>query len=232
MRIGSLFAGVGGLELGLERAGLWPTVWQVEKDPYASKVLAKHWPEAKRFDDVCTVGAHNLEPVDLICGGFPCTDLSVAGRKAGLEGRESGLWFEFERVVGEMRPAWVVVENIHHAWRKWVPVVRRAFWALGYTSVPLRLSAADVGAWHRRRRVFVLAHADGANLRLLARRWSGTGRQEAAQPQHDGRWPGPPRVQRAPDGLPYGVDRNRCIGNAVVPAQGEAIGRAIIGATP
>lgn len=108
MTLGSLFSGIGGLELGLERALGCRTVWQVERDPYARHILARHWPEVERFDDVRTVGQHNLTPVDLLCGGFPCQDLSAAGKGAGLEGARSGLWYEMRRIIDELRPTWVV----------------------------------------------------------------------------------------------------------------------------
>lgn len=83
--MGSLFAGIGGFDLGFERAG-FKTVWQVEIDRYCRKVLERHFPHAKRFNDVREVGARNLEPVDVICGGFPCQDISNAGKRAGIEG--------------------------------------------------------------------------------------------------------------------------------------------------
>ena len=116
MKIGSLFSGIGGLELGLERAipGA-EVVWQVEKDEYARRVLAKHWPEARRFEDVRKVGRSNLAPVGLVCGGFPCQDLSYCGKGAGLDGERSGLWSEFARIIGEMAPLglrYVVLENV------------------------------------------------------------------------------------------------------------------------
>ena len=101
VKIGSLFSGIGGLELGLEWAGVGHTVWQVERDPFCRSILARHWPSAARFDDVRTVGAHNLEPVDVICGGFPCQDISYAGKGLGLAGERSGLWYEFARIIGE-----------------------------------------------------------------------------------------------------------------------------------
>lgn len=181
LTIGSLFAGIGGLDLGLERAGLGPVLWQAEIDPFCRRVLAKHWPDARRYEDVREVD-ESAPRVGVLCGGFPCQDLSHAGKRAGLAGERSGLWFEFLRVVGELRPGWVLVENVHQAWRKWVPVVRGTLGRLGYASVPLRLSAAEVGAWHLRRRAFVVAHADGQRLRDLSRRWVEAAREVAAEP--------------------------------------------------
>lgn len=99
LTIGSLFSGIGGLELGLEWAGLGPVKWQVEQSGFCRRVLAKHWPNVRRFRDVREVGSAELTPVDLICGGFPCQDLSSAGKGAGLAGRLSGLWWEFLRVA-------------------------------------------------------------------------------------------------------------------------------------
>src|SRR6476661_6834913 len=111
LTFGSLFAGIGGIDLGLERAGM-RCAWQVEIDDYATRVLAKHWPDVTRFRDVRSVGAHNLTPVDLLAGGFPCQDISDAGKRAGIEGARSGLWSEFARLIGELRPRYVLVENV------------------------------------------------------------------------------------------------------------------------
>ena len=115
MKLGSLFSGIGGLELGLERAfgGSLETVWQVEKEPFCRQVLERHWAHAKRYDDVRTVGAHNLEPVDILCGGFPCQSISIAGKQEGLANEEkSGLWWQFHRIINELRPPVVVLENV------------------------------------------------------------------------------------------------------------------------
>ncbi len=169
LTIGSLFSGIGGLELGLEWAGLGPVLWQVEKDPFCRRVLAKHWPNVARFHDVTTVGGAALARVEVICGGFPCQDVSAAGRGDGLtETSRSGLWFDFARVVGELRPRVVIVENVASGMRRWLPTVRRGLHLLGYDSTAYQLSAADVGAPHLRRRIFVVAHAD-----RLASRQSG-----------------------------------------------------------
>lgn len=162
MTIGSLFSGIiGGLELGLEMAGLGPTLWQVEREPFPRCVLQHHWPESRLFDDVCTVGKANLAPVDLVCGGFPCQDVSSAGKGAGLAGERSGLWREFARVVAELRPSWVVVENVQSGARRWFDAVVRELEQLGYAVLPVPLAARDVGAPHRRERLFIVANADG-----------------------------------------------------------------------
>lgn len=164
LTVGSLFAGIGGFDLGLERAGM-TVKWQVEIDPFCRAVLEKHWPHVRRYEDVRTVGS-GLERVDVICGGFPCQDLSSAGKRAGLAGERSGLYREFIRIVAAGRPQAVIVENVHHSWRQWVPVLRRALWELGYTSLPVRMRASDFGADHERARVFVVAHVDASVLRI------------------------------------------------------------------
>lgn len=166
LTIGSLFSGIGGLELGLEMAGLGPTVWQVEQSEFCREVLAKHWPDVARFHDVREVGAHNLPPVDLVCGGFPCQDVSSAGKGAGLAGKRSGLWFEFARVVSEMRPRIVVVENVASGAKRWVDAVVAGLEQLDYEALPVPLSASDVGAPHKRSRVFIVAYAHGESLRI------------------------------------------------------------------
>ena len=159
MRIGSLFSGVGGLELGLEAAGVGHTVWQVEADEYRRAVLARHWPSAERYPDVRYGDSANLAPVDLICGGFPCQDVSSAGKRAGLGGARSGLWYEYLRIVSELRPEWVVVENVASGAAAWVDAVLAGLGEQGYACLPIPIAAADVGAPHERARIFVVATA-------------------------------------------------------------------------
>lgn len=169
LTIGSLFSGIGGLELGLEWAGLGPVLWQVEIDPNARAVLAHHWPEVTRHEDVRTVGAATLAPVDLICGGFPCQDVSSAGKRAGLDGARSGLWFEFRRVVSELLPRWVVVENVAGGADRWLDAVCAGLAELGYSCLSVPLAAADVGAPHLRSRVFIVAaYAHGNRQPVVA----------------------------------------------------------------
>ncbi len=157
LTIGSLFSGIGGLELGLERAGLGPVLWQVEIDPYCRAVLAKHWPDAERFDDVRNVG-DNLPRVDLICGGFPCQDISNSGGRAGIGGERSGLWVEYLRLVRLLQPRFVVVENVAALLVRGIDRVLGDLAESGYDSEWDCISAASVGAHHLRDRLFVVAY--------------------------------------------------------------------------
>lgn len=164
LTIGSLFSGVGGLELGLERAGLGPVLWQAESDPYCRRVLARHWPEARRYTDVRHVDAH-ADRVDVVCGGFPCQPVSVAGQRRA-QADERWLWPEFARVVRELRPAWVVAENVPGLRSAGLRDVLADLAALGFDAEWSCLSAAQVGAPHLRRRLFLVAsHPDRASLR-------------------------------------------------------------------
>jgi len=168
LTIGSLFSGIGGLELGLERAGM-RTVWQVEMDDYATRILERHWPDAIRFRDVRAVGAHNLPPVDLICGGFPCQDISYAGKGAGIAGERSGLWTEFARIVRELRPRYVLVENVAALLARGLDVVLGDLAACGYDAEWDCIPAAAVGAYHLRDRIFIVAYTHGErNVRAAA----------------------------------------------------------------
>lgn len=160
LTIGSLFSGIGGLELGLERAGLGPVLWQVEIDPYCRAVLEKHWPGVRRYEDVRLVRGADLAPVDIICGGFPCQGISSAGNQLGLEDPRSGLWAEYARVVGEVRPRFVVVENSPFLAGNGLERVLADLAALGMDAIWFPVSCADVGGPHLRERLFVVAHAD------------------------------------------------------------------------
>jgi DNA (cytosine-5)-methyltransferase 1 len=240
MRIGSLFSGIGGLELGLEAALGGETIWQVEREDFARRVLEKHWPGARRFDDVRTVGAHNLEPVDLICGGFPCQDVSWAGAGAGLDGERSGLWSEFRRVVRELRPVYVVVENVAALLARGLATVLGDLAASGYDAEWSTVSACSVGAPHMRQRLFVVAYADSVDGRARIR--DSASRAKRPVPAFDGaassradwraRLANPSALYGGADGLPDCMDRNRAIGNSIFPQIPEMIGRAILAAEP
>lgn len=162
MKIGSLFSGIGGLELGLERAELGSVAWQVEADPFCRSVLDRHWPEAARYDDVRTFDARSAGPVSILCGGFPCQDVSVAGRRTGLDGARSSLWLEMLRIVEEAQPAAVVVENVPGLARRGLDVVVGGLRGASYAVEGSIIGADDVGAPHRRKRLFIIGYRRGA----------------------------------------------------------------------
>ena len=160
--IGSLFSGIGGLELGLEaglsRAG-WEsrTLFQVEQAEYPRAVLARHWPHAKRYADVHDITLQTAESVDLICGGFPCQDISTAGKGAGLAGERSGLFFEMARIIRDLRPRICVLENVSAITSRGLSTVLGTLATLGYDARWGGLRASEVGAPHRRERWFCVA---------------------------------------------------------------------------
>jgi hypothetical protein len=161
--VGSLFSGVGGFDLGLERVG-GKVLFQCEADPYRRRVLNRHWPDVPVYPDVCALRGEELPNVDLLCGGFPCQDLSVAGRRAGLAGGRSGLFFEFARLGDELvRPGgWLLIENVpgllsSDSGRDFA-VILATLAELGFHDCAWRiLDSRFFGVPQRRRRVYILA---------------------------------------------------------------------------
>jgi len=178
IRVGSLFAGIGGFDLGFERAGM-KTIWQVENNKWCNQILSHHWPNAKRYEDVEEFGPNEAAEVDLICGGFPCQDISVAGNREGLSGERSGLWWEFHRVLQEARPTWVVIENVpgllsSNGGRDMGAVVG-GLADIGYRWAYRVLDSQWFGVAQRRRRVFIVGHlGDGRAANVLFESASGS----------------------------------------------------------
>jgi len=234
--VGSLFAGIGGFDLGVERAGC-RVDWQVEIDPWCRRVLAKHWPDVPRYKDIKTVGAHNLKFVDWIVGGFPCQDLSAAGKQKGLQGDRSGLWWEMRRVVGELRPEVVIVENVPNLVNHGIGHVLGSLAEIGYDAEWDIVSAQDLGAPHLRERIWIVAHADSTGFgercgsepveaqQLSAQRRSASSRWQNGYNEN---WATEPNVGRVANGVPGRVDRIRGLGNAVLPQIVEWIARRVI----
>jgi len=158
--IGSLFAGIGGFDIGFENAG-FTTAWQVEINPVCRAVLADRFPHARQFDDVRTVGAHNLSPVDVLVGGFPCQDLSTMGARQGLAGQRSGLFFEVCRLARELQPRWLVLENVTGLLScrdgEDFQTVISTLAECGYVGCWRVLDASCFGVPTKRRRVFIVA---------------------------------------------------------------------------
>jgi DNA (cytosine-5)-methyltransferase 1 len=238
MTFGSLFAGIGGLDLGLERAGM-TCKWQVEIDDYARRVLAKHWPNVQRWDDITTFEPSGREwSVDLICGGFPCQDISTAGKRAGLHGDRSGLFFDAVRVVESLRPRWLLLENVAALLNRGLDEVLGTLAEIGFDAEWHCLQAADFGAPHIRDRVFIIANANGKRLERQ-RTFNGAQRRQASRRstrlcnRKNARrccnwWATEPELGRVAYGIPARVDRLRGLGNAVVPQIAEWLGRQIM----
>lgn len=223
----SLFAGIGGLEVGLERAGM-TTVGQVEIDPYCQRVLARHWPEVPRHDDVRTTldwwASEPRPEVNVICGGYPCPAFSQAARGRNVA---PDLWPLMRDVIAGLRPDYVLLENVAAHLGRGFSGVLADLDALGFDAEWSIVSACAVGASHTRRRLFAVAypHRDGKPVfpvdGEVARLSPTTGGR--------GRW-GLPTAHdvRTDDGVPDRVDRLRLLGNAVVPQVAEVVGRAIV----
>ena len=202
MNVLDLFSGIGGFSLGLERAGM-RTVGFCEIDPFCRRVLAKHWPGVPCYGDVRGLTAKRLAAnaasgdiaIDVICGGFPCQDISFAGNGAGIEGDRSGLWKEYARIIGEVRPRFVIVENVTALLSRGLGVVLGDLASLGYDAEWQDVSAEDIGAPHPRSRLWIVAYPSSAGLEGL---WC-TSRVEAEMARAPSRNSLPtPKRQRKP----------------------------------
>ncbi len=168
MRVLSLFAGMGGFDLAFEMAG-FDVVAQVEIDSYCQRILRHHFPQAKLYGDIRRVTGEQITgdcgAIDVVCGGFPCQDISQAGKGAGLEGERSGLWWEMHRIIKELRPTWVVAENVSALRTRGLDRVKASLEELDYTVECLGIRALTVGAPHERKRLWIIAHANSPRVR-------------------------------------------------------------------
>ncbi len=230
MKVGSLFAGIGGFDLGLERAG-FEIAWQVEIDPYCQRVLAKHWPHVQRYGDIQAIDWGTVPRIDMLCGGFPCQDLSFAGKRAGIDGKRSGLWSEYVRAIRALRPRYILVENVPGLLTNaYMGRVLGDLAASGYDAEWDCLPAGAFGAQHWRDRVWVLAYTapiaatslESLQTKRLPRQFRRVAR---------GAWScgmdQPPVVGRI-HGIPVELDRYQALGNAIVPQIAEWLGRQIM----
>lgn len=243
MTFGSLFAGIGGFDLGLERSGL-TCKWQVEIDEFCFSILERHWPTVTRFRDVRDVSQRTLETVDCVCGGFPCQPVSSAGRQQGASDSR-WLWAHVTRVVDELRPRFVVLENVCGLFETGLgSLCVTDLAAMGYDAEWGVFPASAFGAPHRRNRVFLVAYPNGygwPSRDVVSRVFS-----QVPKPQ-DSDWRGEKSklergssggVYRMPDaeyvrvddGLPTRLDRERikALGNSIVPAISEYVGKEVL----
>lgn len=234
LRVLSLFAGIGGFDLGLERTGGFETVAFCEIDPRARRVLARHWPEVPCYDDIRDLTAGRLAAdgiaVDAIVGGFPCQDISSAGFRVGLGGARSGLWFEMARLIGELRPRIVLVENVTELLDNGFGDVLGSLASIGYDAEWDCIPAGAIGAPSLRDRIWVVAHPSEEQGLYESDAWE-TAKRLLNEPTYwqANPWrPSDAALCRVDDGPAQRVDRTEECGNAVVPQIPELIGRAIL----
>lgn len=227
MTFGSLFAGIGGMDLGLERAGM-TCKWQVEVDDFGRSILRRHWPHVELAGDVVSVAFEDLEAVDVIAGGFPCQDVSHAGRRAGIEGEQSGLWAHFARAIRVLRPRFALVENVPGLLSGGLGRVLADLAASGYDAEWDCVPGAAVGAPHLRAREWILAYPSGYRVEA-----DGTVFAGRSKPDICPWWASEPAVARVANGLSARLDSPGIngMGRAVIPQVAEWIGRRIMEAT-
>jgi DNA (cytosine-5)-methyltransferase 1 len=233
----SLFAGIGGFDLGLERTGGFRTVAFCEIDPFCRRVLAKHWPEVPCFGDIRTLGAEQIPAgVSVICGGFPCQDISSAGSRAGIDGARSGMWAWFAASICALQPLWVIVENVRDLLVRGLDRVLGDLAKIGYDAWWDCIRVSQLGYPHARDRLVLVAYPAALRRkegersaqewrRLIRARVHGRPSAWATAANNDEVRSGFVRVV---DGLPNRVDRLGALGNSVNPEIIEIAGRAIL----
>jgi DNA (cytosine-5)-methyltransferase 1 len=248
LKVLDLFSGIGGFSLGLERTGGFETVAFCEIEEFPRKVLRKHWPEVPIYDDVRTLTAAQLErdgiSVDVICGGFPCQNVSVAsaahGGMHGLDGTQSGLWSEYARLIGEIKPSKVIIENVKNLTGNGLDRVLRSLAEIGYDAQWDVLPASIFGLPQGRERTWIVAYPAGQRMEGLFQSfdacapgpWRTRCETDLFDFAHsafggDDRFPQP--LLRGMDDRPADwVDRIKTCGNAVAPKIPEMIGNAIL----
>lgn len=247
--IGSLFSGIGGIEVGFDKAG-FETIWFVEKDKYAQQVIKKNWgADAVIYDDITKLDFKTVPKVDILTGGFPCQDISTAGKGIGITGSRSSLWRYYKKAIRVLRPQVAFVENVSILTGRGLDVVLGDLASIGYDAEWYCVPASAVGAPHQRDRLFVISYLQGKRKRDVSKeqsrddksdvsggskKVSNTGGTRLERTESKGSqfvehcgWISEPQVDRMADGVSLRVDRVRCLGNSVVPQVAEIFAKAI-----
>jgi DNA (cytosine-5)-methyltransferase 1 len=244
-----LFSGIGGFSLGLERTNGFKTIAFCEIDPFCRKVLAKHWPGVPCFEDITKLGEgelNGLGKVDVICGGFPCQDISCAGKGAGIHAERSGLWWEMLRIVRLVRPRYVLVENVAALLNRGLDEVLGSLAESGYDAEWQVLRASEFGLPHKRERIWILANsgsmfgtflqgekADFIQRKIISDNHNNGQRWRRIIGGHSPKcvgWEVEPAICGIDDGISSGLGQLRALGNAIVPQCAQYVGECILAA--
>jgi DNA (cytosine-5)-methyltransferase 1 len=234
LRVLDLFSGIGGFSLGLERTDGFETVAFCEIEPFPRRVLAKHWPKVPCYEDVTNARFEHIGPVDVVTAGFPCQDISFAGKGAGLAGQRSGLFWHILRTIRMVGRPMLLLENVAGLLNRGMGAVLGSLAQIGYDAEWHCIQASHVGAWHQRDRVWIFANPNEKRCKGRTK-WPIFGQSDLSRKLVRGfaPWPGrsnlpASRFCNATDGVPNRVDRIEAAGNAVVPQIPELIGYAIL----
>lgn len=222
MTHGSLFSGIGGFELGAKQAGI-DTLWNCEILPYNRQILKQHFPESKQYEDITKLS--RPESVDIISGGFPCQDISVAGKGEGIKGSRSGLWSEMFRIIGELRPKYIIIENSPALLVRGFERVLLDLSEIGYNAEWQCLQTSDFGMPHQRERVYVIAYSNSNGLQRILQEIKTNGQvlpksSDKIDLYTPGEWLdrwGDSNPVRGNNGIPNRSHRIKSLGNSVSP---------------
>lgn len=238
-----LFSGVGGFSLGLEKTGYYETIMFCENDLYKRQILRKHWPNIHIEPDICELNVCELDNIDVICGGFPCTNISTASfshyKRTGLDGEFSGLWWQYLRIINDAKPKFVIIENVKDLARDGLRNLLRSLATIGYNAEWDCLSAASFGLLQQRSRLVIVAYPSeigNAGLFKIIRSgkigqgWQGS--QEDLQqiyrnPFESGNCYPQPLLCGMDVRVPNRVDRIGAMGDCIIPDKALLIGNAI-----
>ena len=232
IKIGSAFSGIGGFELGLERAiPNSETIWQIENNAFCQRILRKHWTKTTIYSDITKLNFETLEKPDILCAGFPCQDYSVASTQKGLQGDKGSLWNNLFQLISILRCKIIVLENTPNIVRLGIPTISAQLSSIGYCLQWTIVSAAEVGAPHLRKRFFGIATNTNCNRNDKENknnaRW--TKYNMCTDRKRSSYWTttNQPSICRMGDGVSNRLDRMKALGNSIVPQCSFLIGQII-----
>lgn len=232
LKVLDLFSGIGAFSLGLYAAGGFETQAFCETDLFCRSVLSRRWPNIRIHGDIKQTSFIEYTSIDLICGGFPCQDVSRGGSNEGLKGQQSQLWSEYYRAIMEIMPKWIVIENVSLLRTRGLGTILRQLDAIGYVGEWHVIPASAIGGQHNRERLWIIANHSSLGVQRLWPEGHSFARKvaQAILPLRsgDGQWLIEPDFRRSSDGSANRLDRIKSIGNSIIPQIAEIIGTAIL----